>query len=47
VDDLVAEYGQLIVDECHHLSAVSFEAVPVGNPIGLAGETESRNASAL
>jgi superfamily II DNA or RNA helicase len=27
VDDLVAEYGQLIVDECHHLSAVSFEAV--------------------
>ena len=23
----VAEYGQLIVDECHHLSAVSFEAV--------------------
>jgi len=27
VDDLVAGYGQLIVDECHHLSAVSFEAV--------------------
>ncbi|MEX0693119.1 MAG: DEAD/DEAH box helicase family protein [Rhodospirillales bacterium] len=27
VDDIVAEYGQLIVDECHHLSAVSFEAV--------------------
>jgi superfamily II DNA or RNA helicase len=27
VDDLVAEYGQLIVDECHHLSAVSFEPV--------------------
>jgi superfamily II DNA or RNA helicase len=27
VDDLVAEYGQLIVDECHHLSAISFEAV--------------------
>jgi hypothetical protein len=27
VDDLVAEYGQLIVDECHHVSAVSFEAV--------------------
>jgi superfamily II DNA or RNA helicase len=27
VDDLVAEYGQLIVDECRHLSAVSFEAV--------------------
>lgn len=27
VDDLVAEYGHLVVDECHHLSAVSFEAV--------------------
>ncbi len=27
VDDSVADYGQLIVDECHHLSAVSFEAV--------------------
>ena len=27
VDDGVANYGQLIVDECHHLSAVSFEAV--------------------
>ena len=27
VDDLVAGYGHLIVDECHHLSAVSFEAV--------------------
>jgi superfamily II DNA or RNA helicase len=27
VDDCVANYGQLIVDECHHLSAVSFEAV--------------------
>lgn len=27
VDDIVAEYGQVIVDECHHLSAVSFEAV--------------------
>ena len=27
VDDLVADYGQVIVDECHHLSAVSFEAV--------------------
>lgn len=24
-DDCVAEYGQLIVDECHHLSARSFE----------------------
>ena len=25
--DLVAEYGHLIVDECHHLSAQSFEQV--------------------
>ena len=27
VDDVVADYGHLIVDECHHLSAVSFEKV--------------------
>lgn len=27
VDDIVADYGQIIVDECHHLSAQSFEAV--------------------
>jgi superfamily II DNA or RNA helicase len=27
VSDLVADYGHLIVDECHHLSAVSFELV--------------------
>ena len=27
VDDVVAGYGHLVVDECHHLSAVSFEAV--------------------
>ncbi len=27
VSDVVAGYGQLVVDECHHLSAVSFEAV--------------------
>ena len=27
VSDLVAAYGHLIVDECHHLSAVSFELV--------------------
>jgi hypothetical protein len=26
-DDLVATYGQVIVDECHHISAVSFERV--------------------
>lgn len=27
VDDLVGNYGHLVVDECHHLSARSFEAV--------------------
>ena len=27
VEDLVASYGQVIVDECHHLPAVSFERV--------------------
>jgi len=27
VDDVVGDYGHLVVDECHHLSAVSFEAV--------------------
>jgi len=27
VDDAVTNYGQLIVDECHHLSAASFEQV--------------------
>ena len=27
VSDLVADYGHLIVDECHHISAVSFEAL--------------------
>ena len=26
-DDLVASYGQVIVDECHHVSAASFERV--------------------
>lgn len=25
VDDLVATYGHVIVDECHHIPAVSFE----------------------
>jgi hypothetical protein len=25
VDDIVAEYGHLVVDECHHISARSFE----------------------
>jgi superfamily II DNA or RNA helicase len=27
VVDVVAEYGQLIIDECHHISSVSFESV--------------------
>lgn len=27
VDDVVANYGNVIVDECHHISAVSFEQV--------------------
>jgi len=27
VDDVVAEYGHVIVDECHHVSAVGFEAI--------------------
>ncbi|MDR1621428.1 MAG: DEAD/DEAH box helicase [Synergistaceae bacterium] len=27
VDDIVADYGQVIVDECHHLAASSFESV--------------------
>lgn len=27
VEDLVADYGHVIVDECHHLSAVTFERV--------------------
>ena len=27
VDDIVGNYGHLVVDECHHISAVSFEHV--------------------
>jgi superfamily II DNA or RNA helicase len=27
VEDWISEYGQIIVDECHHISAESFEAV--------------------
>jgi superfamily II DNA or RNA helicase len=27
VSDLVANYGHVVVDECHHLSAVGFEAI--------------------
>ena len=27
VEDFVADYGHVIVDECHHLSAVTFERI--------------------
>jgi hypothetical protein len=27
VDDIVAKYGQVIIDECHHLPAISFERI--------------------
>jgi superfamily II DNA or RNA helicase len=27
VDNLISDYGQIIVDECHHLSAFSFEQI--------------------
>jgi superfamily II DNA or RNA helicase len=27
VDDVVASYGQVVIDECHHLPAISFERV--------------------
>jgi superfamily II DNA or RNA helicase len=27
VSDLIADYGHVVVDECHHLSAVGFEAI--------------------
>jgi len=27
VDDIVAQYGQVIVDECHHIPAVTFDRV--------------------
>lgn len=39
VCDLVADYGHVIVDECHHISAVGFEAV--------ARETRARNVLGL
>lgn len=32
VDERVANYGHIIVDECHHVSAVSFEAVVRATP---------------
>ncbi len=31
VSDLVADYGHVVVDECHHLSAVGFEAIARGS----------------
>lgn len=30
VSDLVADYGHIVVDECHHLSAVGFESIARG-----------------
>jgi len=27
VEDWIADYGQIIVDECHHISASSFEQI--------------------
>lgn len=27
VDDIITDYGHLVVDECHHISAPSFEAI--------------------
>jgi superfamily II DNA or RNA helicase len=32
ISDLVKNYGQIIIDECHHLSAVSFEALLRSSP---------------
>ena len=45
VADLVAGYGQVIVDECHHLPAVSFERVLVGGE-GALRRRAHRNAAA-
>ena len=47
VDDRVAEYGQLIVDECHHLPAHSFEQVARRTKarfvLGLSATVERKN----
>ena len=47
VDDRVADYGQLIVDECHHLSAHSFEQVARRTKarfvVGLSATVERKN----
>lgn len=47
VDDRVADYGQLIVDECHHLPAHSFEQVARRTKarfvVGLSATVERKN----
>lgn len=47
VDERVANYGQVIVDECHHLSAPSFDAVirtvPARFVLGLSATLERRD----
>jgi superfamily II DNA or RNA helicase/very-short-patch-repair endonuclease len=47
VDDCVADYGQLIVDECHHLPAHSFEQVARRTKarfvLGLSATVERKN----
>jgi superfamily II DNA or RNA helicase len=47
VDDRVAEYGQVIVDECHHLPAQSFEQVvrraKARFVVGLSATVERKN----
>jgi superfamily II DNA or RNA helicase len=47
VDDLVAGYGHVIVDECHHLPAVSFERamseVKACNLVGLTATPQRRD----
>ena len=47
VDDRVADYGQLIVDECHHLPALNFEQVARRSKarfvVGLSATIERKN----
>ncbi len=47
VDDIVADYGHLVVDECHHVAAVSFEAVarrcPARHVLGLSATLTRRD----
>jgi len=46
-DDLIARYGHLIVDECHHIPAVSFERVAKRSPakyvLGLSATTARKD----